>query len=710
MDEVRIPLQALKGRGSSAQIAHRFLREERAAFDDGWDTLDAEHGGERERLQTEVIWENARSIITSNDSPDVYFGKSINPYRGCEHGCIYCLDGATKILMADGSTKALGDLRVGDEIIGTRREGHYRRYVRTAVLAHWKTRKPAYRVGLNDGTSLMASGDHRFLTERGWKFVSRAEPGVQRPHLTLGNSMMGFGAIARISDFGQQADYRRGYLCGVIRGDGHLKSYQYERAGRANGDQHKFRLAMTDAAALDRTASFLADFGIRTDRFLFQAQTASRKYAEAIRTSARDAIGSIQHLIHWPDRYEGDWARGFLAGIFDAEGSYQGGTIRIANTDDRIIGVTRSILASIGFDSVLEVQALGRSKPLQYLRIRGGLREHLRFFRACDPAIARKRDIVGQAVKSGADLGVAEIEPLERERELFDITTGTGDFIANGVISHNCYARPNHSYINLSPGLDFETKIVAKRNIAQVLRREMARRDYEPRLIAIGTSTDCYQPLERELRLTRSVIELMHETRHAFSLVTKSSGVERDLDLIAPMAAQGLTAINVTITTLDAELTRKLEPRAAAPHRRLRTLRTLAENGVPCGVSLAPQIPFLTDDMEQVLQAAWDAGARSAFYHVIRLPWEVSPLFRQWLEVHYPQRAARVMARIHDMRGGKDYDSDFATRMKGVGPWAELIAQRFRREAKRLGFNQVRVELDTTQFRPPSLNGQGDLF
>jgi DNA repair photolyase len=139
-------------------------------------------------------------------------------------------------------------------------------------------------------------------------------------------------------------------------------------------------------------------------------------------------------------------------------------------------------------------------------------------------------------------------------------------------------------------------------------------------------------------------------------------------------------------------------------------LRTLAENGVPCGVSLAPQIPFLTDDMEQVLQAAWDAGARSAFYHVIRLPWEVSPLFRQWLEVHYPQRAARVMARIHDMRGGKDYDSDFATRMKGVGPWAELIAQRFRREAKRLGFNQVRVELDTRQFRPPSLHGQGDLF
>jgi DNA repair photolyase len=273
-----------------------------------------------------------------------------------------------------------------------------------------------------------------------------------------------------------------------------------------------------------------------------------------------------------------------------------------------------------------------------------------------------------------------------------------------------CYARPTHSYLDMSPGLDFETKIVAKRNIAPLLRAELSRDNYEPRLIAIGTATDCYQPLERELRLTRSVIELLHETSHAFSLVTKSSGVERDLDLIAPMAARGLAAVYVTITTLDAGLARKLEPRAAAPQRRLRTLRTLAEHGVPCGVSLAPQIPFLTDDMEQVLESAWDAGARSAFYHVLRLPWEVSPLFRQWLQLHYPQRAARIMARVHDMRGGKDYDSDFATRMKGTGPWAELLAQRFETASRRLGFNRERVNLDTTAFRRPGAPGQGRLF
>jgi DNA repair photolyase len=168
--------------------------------------------------------------------------------------------------------------------------------------------------------------------------------------------------------------------------------------------------------------------------------------------------------------------------------------------------------------------------------------------------------------------------------------------------------------------------------------------------------------------------------------------------------------VSVTITTLDAQLARRLEPRAAAPHRRLRVLKTLSEHGVPTAVSLAPQIPFLTDDMEQVLEAAWDAGARSAFYHVIRLPWEVSPLFRQWLELHYPQRAERVMARIHDMRGGKDYDSDFATRMKGSGPWAELVRQRFEKATRRLGFNRERVELDTAQFRRPAAAGQGQLF
>jgi len=281
-----------------------------------------------------------------------------------------------------------------------------------------------------------------------------------------------------------------------------------------------------------------------------------------------------------------------------------------------------------------------------------------------------------------------------------------------------CYARPTHSYLNLSPGLDFETQIIAKHNIAEVLRSELARPGHVPQGLCIGSATDCYQPVERELRLTRGVIEVLRDARHPFSLITKSSGVERDLDLLAPLAAQRLAAVYVTITTLDPVLARRLEPRAAAPHRRLRTLRTLAEAGVPVGVSVAPQIPFLNEDMEQVLEAAADAGARSAFYAVLRLPWELDPLFREWLALHYPQRAERVMARVQDLHGlgaaqraaGRSYDSRFATRMRGSGLWADLLHQRFAMACRRLGLNRERLALDATQYRPALARGQGCLF
>jgi DNA repair photolyase len=272
-----------------------------------------------------------------------------------------------------------------------------------------------------------------------------------------------------------------------------------------------------------------------------------------------------------------------------------------------------------------------------------------------------------------------------------------------------CYARPTHSYLGYSPGLDFETKIIAKRNVASVLRCELASPSYRPQLLNIGSATDCYQPAERELLLTRQVIEVMRDTQHASSLITKSSAVERDLDLIAPMAARNLAAVYVTVTTLDAKLARILEPRAATPHRRLRTIEVLARAGIPVGVSVAPQIPFINEDMEQVLEAAWAAGARSAFYTALRLPWELNPLFQEWLQQHYPQRAQRVMARVREMRGGRDYDSDFASRMKGHGVWAQLIASRFEKATQRLGFNRSRVELDLQVFVPPE-GSQGTLF
>ena len=277
-----------------------------------------------------------------------------------------------------------------------------------------------------------------------------------------------------------------------------------------------------------------------------------------------------------------------------------------------------------------------------------------------------------------------------------------------------CFARPTHSYLNMSPGLDFETKIVAKVNAAERLRAELARRSYEPKMLNIGSATDAYQPIERKLRITRSVIEVLAECRHAFSLVTKSSGIERDLDLIAPMAADGLVAVYLSVTSLDPQLARILEPRAAAPHRRLQTIEALAKAGVPVGVSVSPIIPFINEpELEHVLEAAANAGATSAFSIVLRLPWEVNPIFQHWLDEHYPDRAARVMARIREMRGGKDYDSRFGARMKGEGVWAQLLAQRFEKAVARLGLNRTRIELDLSRFQRPAVkraDGQAELF
>jgi DNA repair photolyase len=231
-------------------------------------------------------------------------------------------------------------------------------------------------------------------------------------------------------------------------------------------------------------------------------------------------------------------------------------------------------------------------------------------------------------------------------------------------------------------------------------------------LLNLGSATDCYQPAERRLKITRSLIEVLSECRHAFSIFTKSSGIERDLDLIAPMAARGLVAVYVSITTLDPQLARTMEPRAAAPHRRLRTVETLAKAGVPVGVSVSPMIPFLNlHELERILEAARDAGASAASSIVLRLPWEVAPLFQQWLKQHVPERAERIMARVREMRGGKDNDPRFGTRMTGTGIWAQMIRQRFDKASARLGFNQSRFELDLTQFRRPcAQRGQGSLF
>ena len=266
-----------------------------------------------------------------------------------------------------------------------------------------------------------------------------------------------------------------------------------------------------------------------------------------------------------------------------------------------------------------------------------------------------------------------------------------------------CFARPTHSYLNLSPGLDFETRVVAKVNAAQRLREALRAPGYRPLPLNLGSATDAYQPAERRLRITRSVIEVLAEAKHPFSIVTKSSGIERDLDLLAPLAAEHLVSVYVSVTTLDSALARLMEPRAPSPERRLQTIRRLAQAGVPVGVSVSPLIPFLNEpDLEQVLERARDAGAVTAFATVLRLPWEVNALFQQWLQTHFPERAARVMARIRDLRGGRENDPRFGDRMRGQGVWADLLRQRFGRATHCLGLDRQRIELDVSRFRRPA--------
>ncbi|MEO0619444.1 MAG: PA0069 family radical SAM protein [Pseudomonadota bacterium] len=269
-----------------------------------------------------------------------------------------------------------------------------------------------------------------------------------------------------------------------------------------------------------------------------------------------------------------------------------------------------------------------------------------------------------------------------------------------------CYARPNHAYVGLSPGLDFETRLFAKTNAAALLRRELGRRGYTPATIALGAVTDPYQPIDRKFGITREILEVLAETQHPVGIVTKSAGVLRDLDILAPMAAQGLAKVAISVTSLERDVARKMEPRASSPAKRLEAVRALADAGVPVTVMTAPLIPALNDwEIEQLLEAARDAGASHASYVLLRLSHEIKTLFREWLVSEFPDRADRVINILREMRGGKDYDAAWGTRKVGRGPYAKQIMQRYRLALRRLGLNAERQRLRTDLFQPPIQKG-----
>lgn len=274
-----------------------------------------------------------------------------------------------------------------------------------------------------------------------------------------------------------------------------------------------------------------------------------------------------------------------------------------------------------------------------------------------------------------------------------------------------CYARPSHAFLNLSPGLDFESRLFAKVNAAELLSAELARPGYVCDPISLGANTDPYQPIEREYCITRSLLEVLAAHDHPLTIVTKNALVERDADILEGMAKKGLARVFLSIATLDHDIARHMEPRASAPARRLQAIRRLAAAGIPTGVIVAPVVPFLTDhDIERVLTAAAEAGATAAGYVLLRLPFEVKDIFRAWLEAHFPLRAAHVMSRVRAMRDGRANDPEFGSRMKGTGRFADLLAQRFERACSRLGLDRDRSPLDTTLFRRPQMTPQLELF
>jgi DNA repair photolyase len=486
--------------------------------------------------------------------------------------------------------------------------------------------------------------------------------------------------------------------------------HRYARPGRAHGDIWQFRLALVDLEPLRRTRAYLAELNIATsDEFVFAQAGGARQRVIGIRTAARQSVETIQRIVEWPETASPEWMRGFLAGIFDAEGSFSCSVLRISNTDERILHEIRRAFVTLGFDAVLEPPA--PSGVASNVRLRGGLREHLRFFHLADPAIRRKCSLDGAAVKkmNKRELRVVEIEKLGVDMLMFDITTGTGDFIANGVVSHNCFARPSHEYLSLGAGTDFERKIVVKKNAAELLREAFDKPKWKGERVVFSGVTDCYQPLERKLEITRACLQVCIDYKNPAGFITKSPIIERDVELLAELTRVAHCRVSVSIPFWNADTAKAIEPFVTTPQRRMKIVEALAKAGVPVGVSVSPIIPGLNDeDIGDVLQAASDAGAQHAFYVLLRLPGTVKDVFETSLRKNLPLRAEKVLRRVREAYGGKLYDSTYGVRGSGRGVYADTIAALFDRLAKRHGLRHDEMSEDketpSTFERPKSIS------
>jgi len=556
---------------------------------------------------------HARSVLNKVPAgAGVPFGWTVNPYRGCSHACTYCLEGGTRILMADGRTKALSDLEVGDEIYGTRGHGASRRLVPTRVEAHWTTLRAAYRVTLEDGTRLVAGGDHRFLTSKGWKHVTGSKFGAaQRPHLEPGTELIGVGRFAPTPD--ETLGYRAGYLCGMLRSGGFA--------------------AEPDAAA--RALRYLPDFG-----------------------------ASVGFLKVPPDP-DAHWQRGFLAGVFDIAGDYGRGVLAVAHDEPEIADAFVAALARFGFAHQLD--EVPKFPTRQEIRLLGGVGEVLRFLHVSNPAVAWKRSLDGAVIGAGRRR-VEAIEPLGLQLPLFDITTGTGDFVADGMVSHNCFARNTHTYLDFDAGHDFDTQVVVKINAPQVLAAQLKKPSWRREHVAMGTNTDPYQRAEGRYRLMPGIITALARSGTPLSVLTKGTVLARDLPLLRDVARDVPVGLAVSIALLDEELQHRLEPGTPSPRARLELVRKAREAGLPCSVLVAPVLPWLTDS-EEALDALFarlaDVGATSVTAFALHLRPGAREWFSRWLAGTHPELVPRyreLYARGSYVR--KAYRDELAERVR----------------------------------------------
>jgi DNA repair photolyase len=599
------------------------------------------------------------------------FQWTVNPYRGCSHACVYCLAGPTRVLLADGRTRPISRLRVGDAVLGTAVVDGVRRYVPTEVLAHWSTSKPAHRLRLRDGTEIVASGEHRFLTDRGWRHVTGGWcRSGRRPRLRPGSALLGPGPLA--SPAVHTPGYRQGYLCGLIGADG----------------AERFPSAGLELEALGRAHHFLSLSAAQAG----PVRVVSGRVPPPLERGGLAALGDV---LRWPVEPGTDWCAGFLAGAFDAGGAREGGCLAVRHTDDALLGRVAGAMHRLGLP--FEV---AREPGATLVRLAGGHPELLRFLQVADPAVGRLRDPSGAAVVGGPGRVVESVEDLGVELAMYDITTGTGDFVAEGLVSHNCFARNSHTYLDLDAGADFDSQIVVKVNAARVLERELRAPRWNRDPVAMGTNTDPYQRAEGRYRLMPGIIDALAGTGTPFSVLTKGTVLTRDLPRLVSAAADVAVGLGVSIALLDRGLQAGLEPGTPAPAARLDMVRRITDAGLPCGVMVAPVLPLLTDSAEALdalLGEIAAAGATGASVLALHLRPGTREWFLQWLAREHPGLVERYQ-RLY--RRGAYVDPAYR---RSLG---ERVAPLLRRHGLTGGISTVRTAPVTQGEHDPSPAGE----